>query len=259
MRLARAISQLGVASRRAAEELIAQGRVSVNDEVVATPAVMVDPNTDRISVDGKLLEHRPSRRYLALNKPVGVVSTVSDPHAERSVVQLVPSSTRLYPVGRLDKDSEGLILLTNDGDFANVVTHPRYETEKEYLALVHKTPEPDDLELLRKGVELDGQLTAPARVEIDHRERGGVWLRLVIHEGRNREVRRMLAAIGHDVQRLIRTRIGPVTLGSLESGQYRPLTPSEIRTLQQPGARRVTTAHRRGSKPVPSPSGRGRG
>ena len=241
MRLARAISQLGHSSRRAAEQLIAQGRVAVNGDLVNVPTVLVNLDSDQIAVDGRTLGERPPRRFLALYKPVGVVSTVSDPHADRSVTELVPSLLRLYPVGRLDKDSEGLILLTNDGDFANVVTHPRYETEKEYLALIRRLPQPDALDRLRRGVELDGRPTAPARVEIDRRERDGVWLRIVLHEGRNREIRRMLAAVGHDVVRLVRVRIGPVEIGDLRPGQYRTLTPSEIRALLLPLADRGVT------------------
>lgn len=218
--------------------MIAQGRVAVNGQTAATPAPLVDLAADHLSVDGQPLSVAPPFRYIALHKPLGVVSTARDPHADRTVVQLVPANTRLYPVGRLDKDSEGLILLTNDGELANRVTHPRYEIEKEYLALVREPPQARTLERLRRGVSIDGHRTAPAQVSVRERTADGAWLRLVVHEGRNREVRRMLEAVGHPVRRLIRTRIGPVTLGALRPGQYRDLHPGEVRSLLEgPGAR----------------------
>jgi 23S rRNA pseudouridine2605 synthase len=231
MRIARALSVLGVASRREAERLIADGRVRCNDEVVTSPATIVELGRDRLQVADQVLSAAPTHRYVALNKPLGVVSTVWDPHADRTVIDLVPSTERLYPVGRLDKDSEGLILLTNDGDFTNQVTHPRYETEKEYFALVESAPTVPELRSLRTGVSLDGQRTAPARVRVEEETVEGTWIRITLHEGRNREVRRMLQAVGHDVLRLVRTRVGPIELGNLPSGKFRELRQEEVRKL----------------------------
>jgi 23S rRNA pseudouridine2605 synthase len=231
MRIARALSVVGWCSRREAERLIAEGRVAVNGQVARTPATLVNLAADHLSVDGRNLSDPVETRYIALHKPRGVVSTARDPHAERTVVELVPSSCRLYPVGRLDKDSEGLILLTNDGEFANRVAHPRFETEKEYLALVRERPNTAALERLRKGVALDGRPTAPARVGVLEGTTEGCWLRLVLHEGRNREVRRMLETVGHPVLRLIRTRVGPVYLGTLRPGEYRDLRAEEVTEL----------------------------
>jgi 23S rRNA pseudouridine2605 synthase len=239
MRIAKALSALGYSSRRDGERLIAAGRVRVNGERVTNPVTLVNLSHDRVTVDGEPTKSQPAHRYVALHKPRGVTSTTRDRHAERTVVELVPSSERLYPVGRLDKDSEGLILLTNDGALANAITHPRYGMEREYLVLVEHAPSPQALGRLRRGVEIDGQRTAPARAEVYRRGREGVWLRLVLREGRNREVRRMLEAVGEIVQRLVRVRIGPVRLGELRPGQYRELREQEIRELRAMPARRA--------------------
>jgi 23S rRNA pseudouridine2605 synthase len=245
MRIARALSLLGRASRREAERLVADGRVAVNGELIHEPATLVDLRRDRIDVDGETIgAAAPRLTYLAMHKPVGVVSTVRDPHAEKTIMDLAPAGTRLYPVGRLDKDSEGLILLTNDGNFANAVTHPRYETEREYSALVDFAPHGKTLEQLRRGVVLDGVRTAQARVWIERSDPAGVWLKLVLHEGRNREVRHMMDAVGHPVRRLIRTRIGPVELGNLKPGTYRALKRSEVRALIEAAKRAAYQAQR---------------
>jgi cytidylate kinase len=255
VRVAHVLSLVGFCSRRQGERLIQEGRVEVNGHRVETPATLIDPTGDVVTVDGnELRREAPRLLYLAVNKPPGVVSTVSDPHADRTVVQLVASLERLYPVGRLDKDSEGLIILTNDGSFANRVAHPRYETEREYLALVPERPSDQKLQTLRRGVTLEDGVALPGHVEVlrgipdavrrIHAPKGGIeqrahgrpdtgstWLRVVLREGRNREVRRLLQAVGYPVRRLVRTRIGSVRLGNLRSGAYRKLTASEVRSL----------------------------
>jgi len=243
MRVAKALSLLGHCSRREAERLIAAGRVSIDGTVVPGPATLVDPTSQALSVDGREIAAPERRVYLAVHKPTGVTSTLKDPHAERTITQLAPGMGRLYPVGRLDKDSEGLILLTNDGEFANKVSHPRYEVSREYLALVSELPSPEALRKLRHGIMLDGRRATPALVEAapkgpmppDPSGRGprGSWVRIVLREGRNREVRRLLAAIGCTVLRLVRTRIGPIRPSGLRVGQYRPLRSREVQNLMK--------------------------
>lgn len=235
VRIGRALSMLGAASRREGENLVRGGRVQVNGVMVTDLAQRVTPHLDRVAVDGKQLSWGGVRRYYAVHKPRGVVSTVRDPHAERTVIQLVPSTARLYPVGRLDKDSEGLMLLTDDGDFANRVTHPRYEVEKEYEALVRPNPGPEQLDRLRAGFDLDGKLAQPRRVSWEQRS-GSPWIKMVLSEGRKHEVRRLLGAAGFNVERLVRTRIGPVHLGRLAPGEFRELRPREISILRSPPA-----------------------
>ncbi len=225
-RLQKVLARVGLGSRRACEELIADGRVTVDGE----PAVLgqrVDPARDRIELDGVALPVLPGLVHYVLNKPVGVLTTADDPHGRRTVVSLVPDSPRVFPVGRLDADSEGLLILTNDGDLAQRLTHPSFGVEKEYLAEVDGVPAAGALRRLRQGVELDDGMTAPATVGV---VAPGV-LRIVIHEGRNRQIRRMAEAVGHPVRRLVRTRIGPLTEHGLAPGQWRPLTLSEVRDL----------------------------
>jgi pseudouridine synthase len=228
VRLQKAIADAGVASRRKAERLILAGRVAVNGQVVTQLGTRVDPYADRITVDGRPIPLPQPRMYLALYKPQGYVSTVRDRHAKRTVLELVPGGHRLFPVGRLDMRSEGLMFLTNDGYFAYRVTHPRFQVEKEYHVLVKGVPTPQTLEALARGIPIDGWTTAPARSVIIGREEGNAWLSITIVEGRKRQVRRMLEAVGHPVLRLIRVRIGQVGLGNLKPGQYRHLTPEEV-------------------------------
>ncbi|MDP8922565.1 MAG: rRNA pseudouridine synthase [Chloroflexota bacterium] len=237
-RLQKYLARSGVASRRASEELIAQGRVSVNGTVVTALGTAVDPTADRVAVDGRPVSPPRARTYVLLYKPPGIVSTAHDPEGRPTVVDLVPSSARLYPIGRLDYDSEGLILLSDDGDLTVTLTHPRHEVEKEYYALVDHPLSDAALDRLRSGVLLDGRRTAPAIVE---RARpgvggGGYWLRVVLREGRNRQVRRMIEAVGGHVLRLVRTRIGPLRLSDLEPGEWRDLTDDEVRHLREAGA-----------------------
>ena len=218
-------------SRRASEVLIAAGRVTVNG-VVAGLGQRVDATRDRVAVDDVPLSVRPGLVHYLLNKPPGVVTTSADPHGRPTVVDLVPSHPRVFAVGRLDAATEGLLILTNDGEMAHHLTHPRYGVEKEYFALVEGSPPPSVLRRLREGVELEDGITAPARVALIPPN----GLRLTIHQGRNRQVRRMCAAVGHPVVRLVRTRIGPVTDRRLRPGGWRPLTAIEVRSLEEAAA-----------------------
>jgi 23S rRNA pseudouridine2605 synthase len=230
-RLQKILAQAGLGSRRAAEGLIATGRVRVNGQV-ATLGTRADPEVDTIEVDGAVVGVRQGLAHYLLNKPPGVVTTASDPQGRPTVVDLVPAEPRVFPVGRLDADSEGLLLLTNDGDLAHRLTHPRFGVEKEYLADVEGTPSRGALRQLRQGVDLDDGRTAPAKVSLvgDH------TLRIAIHEGRNRQVRRMAEAIGHPVRRLVRVRIGPLSDRRLAPGGWRPLTQAEVRALERAAA-----------------------
>jgi pseudouridine synthase len=238
-RLQKILAEAGVASRRAAERLIAEGRVAVNGCAVRQPGLMADPDSDRISVDGQLIGARQAPVYLMLNKPRGYVTTASDERGRPTVMDLAfKTRERVFPVGRLDVDSEGLLLLTNDGALAQRLTHPRHEVEKEYLALVHGTPDVRALHLLRHGIVIEGRRTAPADVEIVKPPEGiaprpGLtWLRLVLKEGRKRQVRLMCEAAGHPVERLIRSRIGPLRLRGLVPGRVRELTPAEVERIR---------------------------
>ena len=231
-RLQKVLAAVGLGSRRACEDLIADGRVTVDGEV-AELGRRVDPDTARVEVDGVPISVRPGLVHYLLNKPVGVVTTASDPQGRPTVLELVPSEPRVFPVGRLDATTEGLLLLTNDGDLAHRLTHPSFGVEKEYLAEVDTPPTRGELRRLREGVDLEDGRTAPARVALVPPRA----VRLVIHEGRNRQVRRMLDAVGHPVRRLVRTRIGPLTDRRLRPGEWRPLTPAEVRSLESAVAR----------------------
>jgi 23S rRNA pseudouridine2605 synthase len=229
-RLQKVLARAGYGSRRACEELIEDGRVTVDGEVAALGR-RVEVRTQRVEVDGIPVSASPDLVYYLLNKPAGVVTTASDTHGRPTVVELVPDDPRVFSVGRLDADTEGLLLLTNDGDLAHRLTHPSFGIEKEYLAEVDGKPSAATVSRLRRGVELDDGMTAPAKVSlVDQRA-----LRITIHEGRNRQVRRMCDAVGHPVTRLVRTRIGPVVDRKLRPGEWRPLTAVEIQELQKAG------------------------
>jgi 23S rRNA pseudouridine2605 synthase len=232
VRLQKVLAQAGIGSRRACEELIAEGRVTVNGEM-AKLGRRVDGDIDRVEIDGVPLSIRPGLVYYLLNKPAGVVTTASDPEGRRTVVQLVPDAPRVFPVGRLDADTEGLLLLTNDGDLTFRLTHPRFGVEKEYLAQVEGNPSPKAVRQLREGVELEDGMTAPAKVSLVPPNA----LRITIHEGRNRQVRRMCEAVGHPVVRLVRTRIGPLAERGLKPGEWRMLTREEVRALETAAAK----------------------
>jgi 23S rRNA pseudouridine2605 synthase len=233
MRLAKHLAHAGVASRRAAEALVAQGRVTVDGEVVRDPARDV-AGARSVAVDGEAVRLPERRVVYAVHKPAGVVSTARDTHGRRTVVDLVPGGRRLYPVGRLDADTTGLILLTDDGELANALTHPRFEVPKTYRARVEGRPSQRALRALREGVELDDGRTAPARVRLV----GPHELELTIHEGRKRQVRRMLAAVGHPVLALRRVAFGPQRLGDLAAGHHRRLTPAQVQRLRASAAQR---------------------
>ena len=238
-RLQKLIARAGIASRRSAERLIADGRVRVNG-AVAEVGASADPMVDRVEIDGRPLPRAEAAIHLAVHKPRGFLSSARDERGRRSVVTLVDAGgERLWPAGRLDVESEGLMILTNDGEWANRVLHPRYGTEREYAALVSPAPSRAALARLRTGLALEdgpGRLLSarfaapPPEVE---REAGedGTWLTVRIGEGRKREVRRLFAAVGHDVIRLVRTRIGPLGLAGLRSGEWRRLRPAEVRAL----------------------------
>lgn len=227
-RLQKVLAARGWGSRRVCEQLIAAGRVTVNGEV-AVLGRRVDADRDRVEVDGVPIGIRPGLVYYLLNKPVGVVTTASDPQGRPTVVGLVPSDPRVFPVGRLDVNTEGLLLLTNDGELANLLAHPRHGVEKEYLVEVQGAVPAGAVRRLRDGVDLDDGRTAPAKVS---QPAPGV-LRITIHEGRNRQVRRMCEAVGHPVVRLVRTRIGPLRDSNLAPGQWRTLDTDEVRALAE--------------------------
>jgi 23S rRNA pseudouridine2605 synthase len=229
-RLQRSLARAGFGSRRACEELIAAGRVEINGRA-ATLGDRLDPTVDQVRVDGSKVNVNPELRTFALHKPRGVTTTMRDPHAERDLSGFLPKGVHVFPVGRLDRDTEGLLLLTNDGSLAHRLTHPRYAIEKEYLAEVNRPPSSRQLARLRRGVELDDG-TARA---VDARSAGGAagrgGVRLVMIEGRKREVRRMLDAVQLPVRRLVRVRVGPIRLGTLRPGDVRELEPEDVRAL----------------------------
>jgi 23S rRNA pseudouridine2605 synthase len=232
-RLQRLLARAGFGSRRACEQLIVDGRVSVNG-TVAVVGDRADPDVDHVQVDGLEVNLDPNVRYHALHKPSGVVTTMRDPQGRTDIRPFLPTDgPRVFPVGRLDRDTEGLLLLTNDGELANALTHPRFAVEKEYLAEVAGIPTAKHVGILRRGVELDDGLARAksARVAARTAERGAI--RIVMTEGRKREVRRLLAAVGLPVTRLVRVRVGPVRLGSLAPGDRRELTHEELLALRR--------------------------
>lgn len=233
-RLQKILARAGVASRRRAEKIIEAGRVKVNGEVVDRLGEKADPEKDRIEVDGKPVSLGKNTVYMALYKPVGVVTTVFDPQGRPKVHDLLRRvKERVFPVGRLDFDSEGLLLLTNDGELAYRLTHPRYKIPKVYSAWVNGRVGHEAVTILRNGVRLDDGLTQPAQVEVARRESARTLLRITIHEGRKRQVRRMCAAVGHPVVELKRIAIGPLRLGILKPGGYRHLSNREIERLKR--------------------------
>lgn len=231
-RLQKILADMGVASRRKAEQLIEEGRVAVNGET-AVLGMKADPERDHIKVDGKLIAKPQPKLYLAFNKPPLVVTSLSDPEGRPTVKDYMKGIRyRVYPVGRLDFDSEGLLLFTNDGDFANAVLHPSRRVPKTYLVKVKGIVEEEQLQRLRRGVRLDDGLTAPAEVRKVRKLSSNSWLQVTIHEGRKRQIRRMLDRVGHPVIRLQRTRIDGIGLGGLRPGQFRPLSPEEVKKIK---------------------------
>ncbi len=231
VRLQKVLAQAGVASRRAAEELIARGRVEVNGATVVEQGLRVDPAKDVIRVDGARIPPQRPEVYLVLNKPTGVLSAMEDPHGRPTVADYVAGRGRLFHVGRLDADTEGLLLLTNDGDFAQRMMHPSYEVPKTYVAEVAGAVAEATLKRLRAGIELDDGPVRPDRLKVVQRAGERTLLRVELHEGRNRIVRRMFEAAGHPVRKLSRVAIGPVRLGDLKPGAVRDLTREELGAL----------------------------
>ncbi|HJP16829.1 MAG TPA: pseudouridine synthase [Acidimicrobiales bacterium] len=227
-RLQKVLSRVGFGSRRVCEALILEGKVKVNGQE-AQLGCRVEIETDLVTVDGAPIGVRPDFVYYLLNKPAGVVTTADDPQGRPTVVEIVHSDPRVFPVGRLDSDTEGLLILTNNGELTHRLTHPSFGVEKEYVAVVEGNPSRSSLRLLREGVDLEDGKTSPAKVALI--EEGTI--RLTIHEGRNRQVRRMCSTVGHQVKRLIRTRIGPLSDRSLSPGEWRELTMTEIRSLER--------------------------
>lgn len=237
-RLHKVLAQAGVSSRRKAEELILSGRVHVNGRVVDTLGAKVNPENDAVDVDGRRI-HLESKTYLILNKPRGYVSDRDETGENKSALDLVPQGERFFAAGRLDMDSEGLLLLSNDGDLTFRLTHPRFEHQKEYLALVTGNPDEYVLKKLMRGVPYKGEwLRADCAAHAGRKQpygeaaKGEAWLRLLLHEGKKRQIRHMCAALGHPVVRLIRTRIGPIELDGLKTGQWRKLTQRELQQLK---------------------------
>ncbi len=226
-KLQKVLARLGIASRRVAEVMISEGRVRVNNEV-ATIGQRVDSSKDEVEVDGIRVSVKPDLVYYLLYKPIDVVSTASDPQGRKTVMDFIPANPRVFPVGRLDRESEGLLLLTNDGEMTYRLTHPSFGIPKEYFVTISGKISRSTLRTLREGVDLEDGRTAPAKVS--QVEKG--LLRIVIHEGRNRQIRRMCAEVGHPVHRLIRTRIGPISDRQLPPGTFRELTMKEIRSLE---------------------------
>jgi len=231
VRLQKVLAQAGVASRRASEELIAAGRVEINGKVVTEQGMRVDPERDTIRVDGSRIPPPRRHLYLVLNKPRGVVSTMDDPHGRPTLEQYVPRHQRLFHVGRLDTDTEGLLFLTNDGDFANKLAHPSHEVPKTYLVEVEGLLDNKTLRRLEKGLTLEDGPIKPDKVKLVTRAESRSMVQITLHSGRNRIVRRMFDSVGHPVRRLSRISIGPVRLGQLATGETRELTRDELGAL----------------------------
>ena len=233
MRLQKYIASCGVASRRNAEKMIVEGRVAVNGQIIRELGTQIDQSRDTVQVDGETVCPETEKHYLAYNKPIGEVTTTHDPEGRATVMDRFRDyPVRLFPIGRLDYDSEGLLLLTNDGELMNRLLHPRYEIRKSYLTKVSNYVTEEKISLLRKGIMIDGRITSPAEIRLIRHDAFSTELLITIHEGRNRQVRKMIAAIGHQVVHLKRVRFGPVQLGDLPSGMWRKLTEAEIQKLR---------------------------
>jgi 23S rRNA pseudouridine2605 synthase len=232
-RLQKILAEIGITSRRKAEELIIEGRVTVNGKI-AMLGMKADPNRDHIKFDGKLILRPVPKVYLMLNKPRGVVTSLRDPEGRPTVKDYLKGvKYRVFPVGRLDYDSEGLLLLTNDGDFAQAILHPSKKIPKSYLVKIKGVPEEREIQKLRVGVRLEDGMTAPAKLQKVRYGENNTWLEITIHEGRKRQIRRMLEIAGHQVLKLKRTRIAGIELGNLKSGEYRYLKPEEVAKIKK--------------------------
>ena len=234
MRLEKFLSESGIASRRDAKKYISAGRVSVNGEKVLIPGTHIDPQKAEITFDGKLIRGKPRQIYLMLNKPAGYVTTVRDERGRPTVMALVRDiPERIYPVGRLDLDTEGLLLMTNDGEFTHRILHPSHEIQKTYIAWVDGQPNQREIQRLREGIEIEEGVITSAKINQIGKKERQTQFRVVIHEGRKRQIRRMFYAVGHEVIHLKRVGIGSVSLGRLSIGKYRLLTMAEIASLER--------------------------
>jgi 23S rRNA pseudouridine2605 synthase len=243
IRLQKVLAQAGLASRRKAEELIAQGRIEVNGKIVREPGTKVDPQRDLVRVDGRLLADREKKVYFILYKPAGMVTTLSDPQGRPTIKDCLKGiSERVFAVGRLDWDAEGALLLTNDGELANHLMHPRYQVPRTYLAKVKGEPDAATLAKLREGVRLEDGVIKPERVEIERETEKNTWVRLVVAEGRPHLVKRLCAAVGHPVVRLFRPQYATIGVVGLQPGEYRVLTPPEVESLRRAGPATATDA-----------------
>lgn len=253
------LAAAGAGSRRQCEAIIAAGRVRLNGKVVTELGVKADPDTDAIALDGKPIGGAAEKVYILLNKPPGYTSTRSDPHAEHTVIELVKGiDAFLYPIGRLDVDTAGLLILTNDGDFTKLLTHPSHEIDKTYIAVVRGRIRASDLTQLERGIELEDGVTAPARARLvsSSKETNTSTVELIIHEGHKRQIRRMFAVVGHRVERLTRIRIGNLDLKGLREGEHRRLTKREIAELKKLAAGTPSRKHRRTETRKPEGSNR---
>jgi 23S rRNA pseudouridine2605 synthase len=234
-RLQKILARAGLASRREAERWILEGRVSVNGAVISKLGSQADPAKDSIKVDGKRIKPAGAPLYFAFHKPAGVITTLNDPQKRPDLTRFVEklgTKQRVFPVGRLDYNSTGLLLLTNDGELAGRLAHPRFGVRKVYRVKLSACPTAEELALLRKGMRLADGITAPARVRVLKKLKKNAWVEIEIHEGRNREIRRIFEALGYFVEKLIRVRVGPIALGFLQPAEIRPLSPAEIKTLK---------------------------
>lgn len=231
-RLQKYMARCGVGSRRSCEELITLGRVKVNGDVIKELGTKIDAEIDKIMVDGDLIKPESNKIYIALNKPIGYVSTVKDDRGRKTIVDLINIRERIYPIGRLDYDTEGLIFLTNDGDIYNRIIHPRESVNKVYIAEINGIPNDKELKFFRSGVDIGDYITAPAEINIIRKFRNSCICEITIHEGKNRQIRRMCEKINHNVISLKRISIAGIELGSLQTGKYRNLTAEEVNYLK---------------------------
>lgn len=234
MRLQKFMAKCGVASRRKSEEIILKGKVKVNGEVVKELGFKIDIDQDTVIIDGKRLGLEENKVYILLNKPTGYITTMSDEFNRKKVIDLLKGvEERVYPVGRLDYDTSGLLLLTNDGDLAYKLTHPKHEIEKKYIAKVKGIPTEEELMHFRNGLKIEDYITSKAKVKVIHKERGNSTLEVIIHEGKNRQVRKMCSKIGHPVVELKRIEMGEIKLSDVKEGRWRYLTPKEVEYLKK--------------------------
>lgn len=233
MRLQKFMAKCGVASRRKSEEMILQGQVKVNGTTIKELGVKIDIDQDIVTIDGKTLKVEENKIYILLNKPVGYITTMSDEFNRKKVIDLLKNiEERVYPVGRLDYDTSGLLLLTNDGDLAYKLTHPKYEIKKKYIAKVSGVPTEQELKQFREGLRIENYITSKAKIRIVSKEKDNSILEIVIHEGKNRQVRKMCSKIGHAVIELKRIEMGEIKLGDVKEGKWRYLSPTEVEYLK---------------------------